>query len=511
MAHILPGHRRPQPAKPEPQVPFFRRRRYPLIADCIAPSNLLAAATDTDLIELSWTDNSTNETGFRIERSLDNVVFTTLSTVGPNVTTFNDTGLDPETTYYYRVVAICTGGDSVPSGVAFARTQACPSSANSRFSQQVTLPRWFESGGQRLQDIINEMAEKLEDVLNRQALVSEPCNVCEIVDGAIVIDAGRCSNFEVPTTENITSITVQNPSPGQNIKITFRNPTTTNKTVTGFPQNTACDRCGTVENGGLTVIPFTLEPLDFTVDSEGNLVESSGGEGGGSGGPLIMFCEEEVDAGDFANAQTATCAKIDCASGTPHLNFRAIGGNPPYTWTAVGNGTDPDPTVAVSGTDNEEAEVTPPAPGTALGLAYVMGTRFWTNNFGPCTVCSIASQGYDCDDDTFSTCNGFACGVTDTFIIGSSSDFACNTDPDCKNPGAGCGGFPECQPSVSTCGTMPPLSPASNTVEFDWLCDKRTPAQIATGCAPCRVVMPNAVVTVTDQNGTQISSVVEVE
>ena len=56
-------------------------------------------------INLSWTDNASNETGFRIERSSDGTSFTEISTVGSNVTTYADTGLSASTQYWYRVRA----------------------------------------------------------------------------------------------------------------------------------------------------------------------------------------------------------------------------------------------------------------------------------------------------------------------------------------------------------------------------------------------------------------------
>ena len=44
-------------------------------------------------MNLSWTDNSSNKAGFKIERSTDNENFIQIATVGPNVTTFQDTGV----------------------------------------------------------------------------------------------------------------------------------------------------------------------------------------------------------------------------------------------------------------------------------------------------------------------------------------------------------------------------------------------------------------------------------
>lgn len=78
----------------------------------LAPSNFKAAnvATTTNqrTVNLTWTDNSNNETGFTIQRST-NSTFTgngvTSVTVGPNVTTYTFTGLSRNTGYWFRIRA----------------------------------------------------------------------------------------------------------------------------------------------------------------------------------------------------------------------------------------------------------------------------------------------------------------------------------------------------------------------------------------------------------------------
>jgi hypothetical protein len=70
-----------------------------------APSNLSATAVSSSQINLTWTDNSTGETAFLIERSLDGVSWQQIATVGPNITSYHNTGLRRHTKYYYRVRA----------------------------------------------------------------------------------------------------------------------------------------------------------------------------------------------------------------------------------------------------------------------------------------------------------------------------------------------------------------------------------------------------------------------
>jgi len=85
-----------------------------------APTSLTATPVLLWKINLSWTDNSNDENGFRIERSPNGVNWSTLTTVGANTTTYPDTSATPGTLYYYRVIAYNTYGDSDPSNTASA-------------------------------------------------------------------------------------------------------------------------------------------------------------------------------------------------------------------------------------------------------------------------------------------------------------------------------------------------------------------------------------------------------
>jgi hypothetical protein len=87
-----------------------------------APSALVATAASTSQINLRWTDNASNETGFKITRSLNGTSFTQIATVGANATTYSDTGLARNKRYYYRVGATNANGDSAYSNVASAKT-----------------------------------------------------------------------------------------------------------------------------------------------------------------------------------------------------------------------------------------------------------------------------------------------------------------------------------------------------------------------------------------------------
>lgn len=92
-----------------------------------APGSLTATAASSSAINLAWSDNSNNETGFEIERSTDNVNWAALASVGSNIQSYGDTGLAASTSYYYRVRAKNSAGSSSYSNVANATTLAAGS------------------------------------------------------------------------------------------------------------------------------------------------------------------------------------------------------------------------------------------------------------------------------------------------------------------------------------------------------------------------------------------------
>ncbi len=97
------------------------------------PTNLAATTISTMQIDLSWSDNSLNEDGFRIERKIGEFgTFSEIGTSGPDTPSFSDTGLIPDTKYIYRVRAYNSGdGDSYytneVSAVTTLMTFAAPS------------------------------------------------------------------------------------------------------------------------------------------------------------------------------------------------------------------------------------------------------------------------------------------------------------------------------------------------------------------------------------------------
>ena len=89
-----------------------------------APGNLAGQALNKSQIRLSWTNNSTNQDGVRIERCKGSncTNFTQITTVGGTANTYTDSGLAGGTTYRYRVRVYNSAGDSPYSNIASAKT-----------------------------------------------------------------------------------------------------------------------------------------------------------------------------------------------------------------------------------------------------------------------------------------------------------------------------------------------------------------------------------------------------
>ena len=88
-----------------------------------APSNLVVAVVSSSQIDLSWTDNSDNELQFKIERKTGSSgTWAQIGTVDANTTSFSNTGLSQNTTYYYRVRASNQAGNSGYSNEANGTT-----------------------------------------------------------------------------------------------------------------------------------------------------------------------------------------------------------------------------------------------------------------------------------------------------------------------------------------------------------------------------------------------------
>lgn len=99
-----------------------------------APTNVTASSKANGDIEVKWKDNSSNEEGFKIERTVANTINSTVviaSNLPPNTTIFLDTNTNLGTQYLYLVSASNSKGTTAAANVTTATSTAASSSDSS--------------------------------------------------------------------------------------------------------------------------------------------------------------------------------------------------------------------------------------------------------------------------------------------------------------------------------------------------------------------------------------------
>lgn len=124
-----------------------------------APNGLTAVAANATQVNLTWADNSSDETGFRIERAADAAFTSGLTTFSTavNSTTYADSSVAAATSYHYRLFAFNTAGDSAASESVMVTTPAptampaAPSglTAVADIAEQVDLT-WTDNSGDEI-------------------------------------------------------------------------------------------------------------------------------------------------------------------------------------------------------------------------------------------------------------------------------------------------------------------------------------------------------------------------
>jgi sugar lactone lactonase YvrE len=91
------------------------------------PGNFTVAKASNTFVNLSWSDNSNNELGFRLYRSTTAGTYSVIvATPAANSTTYQDLGLTPNTSYYYALYAYNNAGNSVNPTTLTAFTKRIP-------------------------------------------------------------------------------------------------------------------------------------------------------------------------------------------------------------------------------------------------------------------------------------------------------------------------------------------------------------------------------------------------
>ncbi len=112
-----------------------------------SPTSLAAAAVSSSQINLTWLDNSTDETGFKVDRRLTPTdAWTTITTTNANITSYSNTPLTDGTKYYYRVYAFNSNGNSGFSNEVNAVTpMLAPTNLTVQTVNSQAVLRWLDN------------------------------------------------------------------------------------------------------------------------------------------------------------------------------------------------------------------------------------------------------------------------------------------------------------------------------------------------------------------------------
>jgi hypothetical protein len=154
------------------------------------PSGLSAIAVSWDTISLSWSDNSTNENGFKIERATTGQSFSQIAEINAGVTSHDDTGLSPSTAYRYRIRAFNSAGDSDFSDEATAVTDDRPANTGQIIVDHTVIDRY--------DDIPQQYIDAVKKMYLNIAGESHSTGYCIGLELLMALD----SKFQVIRTKN---------------------------------------------------------------------------------------------------------------------------------------------------------------------------------------------------------------------------------------------------------------------------------------------------------------------
>jgi hypothetical protein len=97
-----------------------RINAFKALSSLLTPTGLSANAQSSTQMALKWNDNATGEDGYKIERKAAGGDFAEIAQIGPDSTSFTDSGLSAGTTYTYRARAFNT----IPADSSFSNEAA---------------------------------------------------------------------------------------------------------------------------------------------------------------------------------------------------------------------------------------------------------------------------------------------------------------------------------------------------------------------------------------------------
>jgi uncharacterized protein (TIGR02145 family) len=138
----------------------------PLVTIPNAPTNLKGVVSKSTQIDLTWTDNSDNEEGFKIERKSGTDAYKLIATLNSNVMTYSDKSIVDPTNYMYRIFSYHQKGNSTHSNEINLATIVTDVDGNKytfvQIGQQVWMDKNLEVETYRNGDVIPQVTDAKE-------------------------------------------------------------------------------------------------------------------------------------------------------------------------------------------------------------------------------------------------------------------------------------------------------------------------------------------------------------
>lgn len=153
-----------------------------LVTGPAAPSSLSGSENSGD-VDLTWTDNSGDETGFVLERKRGSSPnYYQIATPAANATSYTDTDVDPGYTYTYRIKAVNGSGES-----AYATSSPVAMSGTKKWTSHIQgwiYPGQSDAQTELIDGRILYSAKPEYGTLNSSGVYSEPTGSINMIDDA---------------------------------------------------------------------------------------------------------------------------------------------------------------------------------------------------------------------------------------------------------------------------------------------------------------------------------------
>lgn len=275
----------------------------------LPPSNLSATANAYNQVGLSWTDNSSNETGFAVERKTGLAgSYAEITRTAANVASYIDNGVSENTTYYYQVRAFLNNGYSAYGAEASTTTPSAP------LTPPPSPPPSSGGGGGGGGGGPSPSISGATVVFRGKAYPSSNITLLKDAQVAAIGVAGEDANFEftlsglTPGTYNF-GVWAEDYKGNRSITLQFQISVTANASmvVSGIfiAPTISVDKIEVVQGEPLNILGQSApsSTISVFIGSAQQLVKKTGSDS--SGAWLYKFDTSEVDMGDHGARATA--------------------------------------------------------------------------------------------------------------------------------------------------------------------------------------------------------------